>query len=66
MSKSPKSKFPELLQLKLPRGANAALDELATKCHRTKSELVRQAILREVAQAHHRREGMRLAKSSNY
>ena len=44
-----KSRFPELMQLRLPRGTNAALDELASKCHRTKSELVRQAILREVA-----------------
>ena len=50
MSDTPaKSRFPELLQLRLPCGAKAALDELASKCHRTKSELVRQAILREVA-----------------
>lgn len=62
-----KNRFPELLQLRLPRGTNAALDELASKCHRNKSEqLARRAILREVVQAHHRREGMRLAKSSNY
>jgi len=48
VSNSTQSKFPELLQLKLPRGTNAALDELANKHQRTKSELVRQAILREV------------------
>jgi hypothetical protein len=40
------SRFPELLQLRLPRGSNAALNKLATKHHQTKSELVRQAILR--------------------
>ena len=44
-----KSKFPELMQLRLPRGTNAALDELASKLHRSKSEIVRQAILREIA-----------------
>ena len=44
-----KSKFPELMQLKLPRGTNVALDELASKLHRSKSEIVRQAILREIA-----------------
>ena len=37
VSDSPKSKF------ELPRGTNAALDELAKRHHRTKSELVRQA-----------------------
>ena len=45
MSETPKIKFPELLQLKLPRGTNAALDELAKRQHRTKSEFARQAIL---------------------
>lgn len=55
-----KSRFPEFMYLRLPRGTNAALDELASKCHRTKSELVRQAILRKVAQkAHHQRESVR-------
>jgi predicted transcriptional regulator len=49
MSNSTQSKFPELLQLKLPRGTNAALDELASELHRRKSEIVRQAILREIA-----------------
>ena len=49
--KLPKSKFPELLQLKLPCGAKAALDQLANKHHRTKSELARQAILREITSA---------------
>ena len=44
-----KSRFPELIQLRLPRGINAALDELASKLHRSKSEIVRQAILREIA-----------------
>jgi predicted transcriptional regulator len=38
-----------MLQLRLPRNTNAALDELASKYHRTKSELVRQVLLREVA-----------------
>jgi hypothetical protein len=46
VSNSTKSKFPELLQLKLPRGTNTALDELASKLHRSKSEIVRQAIMR--------------------
>ena len=41
MSKPTKSKFPKLLQLKLPRGTDAALDE--------RSEIARQAILREIA-----------------
>jgi predicted transcriptional regulator len=44
-----RSKFPEPLQLKLPRDTNAALDELASKLYRSKSEIVRQAILREIA-----------------
>ena len=43
-----KSRFPELIQLRLLRGTNAALDELASKLHRSKSEIVRQAILREI------------------
>ena len=39
MSNSTKSRF----------GNNAALDELASRLHRSMSEIVRQAILREVA-----------------
>jgi hypothetical protein len=49
VSETSRIKFPELLQLRLPRGTNAALDELANRLHRSKSELVRQAILREVS-----------------
>ena len=49
MSDTPKSRFPELQQLRLPRGTNAVLDELASREHRCKSEVVRQAILREVS-----------------
>ena len=33
MSNSTQSEFPELLQLKLPRGTDAALDELASRRH---------------------------------
>jgi predicted transcriptional regulator len=47
MSNSTKSKFPGPLQLKLPRGTNVALDELASNLHRRKSEIVRQAIPRD-------------------
>ena len=46
----PENQVPKLLQLKLPRSTNAALDGLASKHHRTKSELVRQAIY---ARSHH-------------
>ena len=49
MSNSTQSKFPELLQLKLPRGTNAALDEFASGFHRSKSDIARLAILREIA-----------------
>jgi predicted transcriptional regulator len=49
VSDSIKSRFPELLQLRLPRGTNTVLDELASREHRSKSEVVRQAILREVS-----------------
>jgi hypothetical protein len=49
MSETPKIKFPELLQLKLPRGTNAALDELAKRQHRTKSDIARQALLHALA-----------------
>jgi hypothetical protein len=49
VSNSTQSKFPELLQLKLPRGTNAALDDLASELHRSKIAIARQAILREVA-----------------
>ena len=49
MSNSTQGKFPELLQLKLPRGTHVVLDELASKLHRSKSEIVSQAILREIA-----------------
>jgi Ribbon-helix-helix protein, copG family len=52
MSENPKIKFPELPQLKLPRGTNAALDELAKRQHRTKSELARQAVLHALAVNH--------------
>ena len=40
--------FPERLHLVAPRGISAALDELASRQHRTKSEIVRQVILREL------------------
>jgi hypothetical protein len=36
MSLPVKSRFAELLQLRLPRGTNTALDELASKLHRSK------------------------------
>lgn len=49
MTEITRSRFPELLQIKLPAGVNKALDRLATAQHRTKSEVVRRAVLDEIA-----------------
>ncbi|MGC1180553.1 MAG: ribbon-helix-helix protein, CopG family [Methyloceanibacter sp.] len=40
--------FPERFNLKVPQGFSRALAELADKQHTTRSEVVRQALLREV------------------
>ena len=44
-----KSRFPELLRLRVPAGASDALDELARRQHRTRSEVVRTAVFGELA-----------------
>jgi hypothetical protein len=48
VSASTNGRFPEQVQFVAPRGINAALDRLADKLHRTKSELARQAVLRDL------------------
>lgn len=40
-----RSRFPELLQLRLPDGITGQLDEIAAQTHRTRSEVVRQTLL---------------------
>jgi predicted transcriptional regulator len=45
VSASTNCRFPEQVQFVAPRGINAALDRLADRLHRTKSELARQAVL---------------------
>ena len=40
--------FPERFGLSLPKGANGALATLADKQHRTKTEVARQAILKDL------------------
>ena len=44
-------RFPEILHVQAPRGLNQALDRLANQQHMTRSELIRRALLREVAAA---------------
>jgi hypothetical protein len=44
-------RFPEIVHVQTPRGVNQALERLADRQHMTKSELVRRALLREVAAA---------------
>jgi hypothetical protein len=43
--------YPERLFVLLPRGLNSALDKLASRQHMTRSELTRQALLREIEAA---------------
>lgn len=45
------SRFQEILHQRVPAGFNAALQELAAQQHTTRSEVVRQALLREVRNA---------------
>jgi hypothetical protein len=43
-----KGRFPELVQLAMPEGANEALDRLADLKHATKSAVARRALLDEL------------------
>jgi hypothetical protein len=51
MSVSTKGRFPELLQVAVPRGTLRALDRLATRVHSTRSEVARQPIMRQLEAA---------------
>ena len=45
------SRYPELMQLKLPRGAGEALDRLASMQMQTRSESVRQCLFQKLHRA---------------
>jgi hypothetical protein len=49
-SQSP-GRFPEIIHIQTPSGMNRAFNQLASQRHQTKSECVRRALLRELADA---------------
>jgi predicted transcriptional regulator len=48
MADQHRSRFPAVLRLRLPEGVNEALDALANQRRQTRSEVVRQVLLREL------------------